>query len=42
MSVLNDLKVDVERDFSDIGVGRIEVYVFNKVFYLYLKKKSYC
>lgn len=34
LSVSNDLKVDAERDLSDIGAGRIEVHALNKVLHL--------
>lgn len=40
MSVSNDLKVDAERDLSDIGAGRIEVHALNKVLHLHPKKKK--
>lgn len=39
LSVSNDLKVDAERDLSDIGAGRIEVHALNKVLHLQPKKK---
>lgn len=31
ISVSNDLRYDAERDFSDIGAGKINVYPLNKV-----------
>lgn len=34
ISVSNDLKYDAERDLSDIGATKIEVYALNKVFKL--------
>lgn len=40
MSVSNDLKVDAERDLSDIGAGRIEVHALNKVLHLHPKKEK--
>lgn len=40
MSVSNDLKVDAERDLSDIGAGRIEVHALNKVPYSIYSQKT--
>ena len=31
LSVSNDLKVDAERDLTDIGANKIPVYALNKV-----------
>lgn len=40
LSVSNDLKVDAERDLTDIGANKIPVFALNKVkSYLDIKKK---
>lgn len=40
LSVSNDLKVDAERDLSDIGAGRIEVHALNKFKYAKISSKE--
>lgn len=40
LSVSNDLKYDAERDFNDIGAGRIQVHSLNKVIPNYMNHSS--
>jgi len=40
LSVSNDLKYDAERDFADIGAGRVQVHSLNKLKYSKISSKQ--